>query len=97
MNISLLSRYAFFAGCVLATLLSLAFVQHPWAWPALIVFALLSAVGVRDLMQQEHAVKRNYPILGNIRYCSKASARRSASTCWKAIRTASPSPVRSAR
>ena len=68
MNISLLSRYAFFAGCVLATLLSLAFVQHPWAWPALIVFALLSAVGVRDLMQQEHAVKRNYPILGNIRY-----------------------------
>ncbi|WP_313086199.1 FMN-binding glutamate synthase family protein [Pseudomonas sp.] len=68
MNISLLSRYAFFAGCVLATLLCLAFLHHPWAWTPLVIFALLSAVGVRDLLQQEHAVKRNYPILGNIRY-----------------------------
>jgi len=66
MNLSLLSRYAFFAACVLLTLVSL-----PWLadlWPLTLLCGALSAVGVNDLRQSRHAVRRNYPILGNIRY-----------------------------
>ena len=33
-----------------------------------LVFAALSAVGVHDLLQPHHAVLRNYPILGHLRF-----------------------------
>ncbi|MBU1492173.1 MAG: FMN-binding glutamate synthase family protein, partial [Gammaproteobacteria bacterium] len=68
MNLSLLSRYAFFACCVLFTLVSLLFLQHEWLWPFTLLGAVLSLVGIGDLLQKRHAVRRNYPILGNIRY-----------------------------
>ena len=68
MNLSLLSRYAFFAFCVSFTLGSLAFIEHEWVWPLTLVSAALSVLGIGDLLQKRHAVRRNYPILGNIRY-----------------------------
>lgn len=68
MSLSLLSRYAFFAVCVIFTLASLPFIQHEWLWPFTLVTAVLSLIGVFDLLQSPHAVRRNYPILGNIRY-----------------------------
>ncbi len=68
MNISLLSRYAFFAGCVLFTLLSLLLLDHEWVWPFTLITATLSLIGIYDLRQSQHAVRRNYPVLGNIRY-----------------------------
>ncbi|MBM7060437.1 FMN-binding glutamate synthase family protein [Pseudomonas sp. UL073] len=69
MNLSLLSRYAFFAACVLFTLLSLPFLgAHDWLWPLTLLTGVLSLVGVNDLLQTRQAVRRNYPILGNIRY-----------------------------
>jgi glutamate synthase domain-containing protein 2 len=69
MSLSLLNRYAFFAFCVLFTLASVPFViGHPWLWMLVLLTALLSAVGLNDLLQSRHAVRRNYPILGNIRY-----------------------------
>ncbi len=66
MNLSLTNRYAFFAGCVLITLASL-----PWLgslWPLTLSTALLSLIGINDLLQTRQAVRRNYPILGNLRY-----------------------------
>ncbi|MFK0089369.1 FMN-binding glutamate synthase family protein [Pseudomonas sp. NPDC090755] len=68
MSLSLLSRYAFFAACVLFTLVSLPFLHHEWLWPFTLTTAILSLIGVFDLLQSRHAVRRNYPILGNIRY-----------------------------
>lgn len=68
MNLSLLSRYAFFAFCVLFTLVTLPFIHHEWLWPLTLLTALLSLLGIVDLLQNRHAVRRNYPILGNIRY-----------------------------
>lgn len=68
MNLSLLSRYAFFAFCVLFTLVTLPFIHHEWLWPLTLLTALLSLLGIVDLLQDRHAVRRNYPILGNIRY-----------------------------
>ena len=68
MSLSLLSRYAFFAFCVLFTLATLPFIEHEWLWPFTLVTGVLSLVGLLDLLQTPHAVRRNYPILGNIRY-----------------------------
>ena len=68
MSLSLLSRYAFFAVCVIFTLASLPFIEHEWLWPITLVTGILSLLGLFDLLQSRHAIRRNYPILGNIRY-----------------------------
>lgn len=66
---SFLSRYAFFIFCVLFTLGCLPFLAgHDWLWIVAGVSGVLSAIGLHDLLQRQHAVRRNYPILGNIRY-----------------------------
>lgn len=72
MSLSLLSRYAFFAVCVIFTLASLPFIHHEWLWPITLVTGVLSLIGIFDLLQSPHAVRRNYPILGNIRYLVEA-------------------------
>ncbi|WP_460420919.1 FMN-binding glutamate synthase family protein [Pseudomonas sp. ZL2] len=69
MKASLPSRYACLFGCLVFTLASLPFLSaHSWLWPLTLISALLSLVGLNDLRQSHHAVRRNYPILGNIRY-----------------------------
>lgn len=97
MSLSLLSRYAFFAACVLFTLASLPFTHHEWLWPFTLSTAILSLIGVFDLLQQRHAVRRNYPILGNIRYLVEAIRPEFASTCWRQTATPCRSPAPSAR
>ena len=73
MSLSLLNRYAFFACCVLFTLVSLPWLgAHAWLWPLTLISGLLSLVGVNDLLQTRQAVRRNDPILGNIRYLVEA-------------------------
>ena len=66
---SLLSRYSFFALCIILTciFLPLAF-ANPWLWIPGLLFLALTMVGCYDLWQKQHAIRRNYPILGNIRY-----------------------------
>ncbi|MGF6592378.1 FMN-binding glutamate synthase family protein [Pseudomonas sp. 2835] len=69
MKASLPSRYACLVGCLVFSVASLPFLSaHPWLWPLTLLCALLSLVGLNDLRQSHHAVRRNYPILGNIRY-----------------------------
>ncbi|MDF9618265.1 FMN-binding glutamate synthase family protein [Pseudomonas entomophila] len=69
MKDSLPSRYACLAACLIFTAASAPFLpEHTWLWPFTLVSALLSLVGLNDLRQSHHAVRRNYPILGNIRY-----------------------------
>jgi glutamate synthase domain-containing protein 2 len=72
MSLSLLSRYAFFALCLLLALGSVPFLQHEWAWPLALVGGVLSVVGIVDLTQTRQAVRRNYPVIGNIRYLVEA-------------------------
>ena len=63
------SRYACLIGCLSFTFVSLPFLPgHAWLWPFAAITALLSLVGLNDLRQTHHAVRRNYPILGNLRY-----------------------------
>ena len=52
-------------GLVFSLLLLLASGQGLWLF---LVFAAFSAVGVHDLLQTHHAVLRNYPILGHLRF-----------------------------
>ena len=62
-------RYTTFIVCVLATIAAL--IAAGWhsgfLWLAAAT-GFLSLVGVRDMLQKKHAILRNYPILGHIRY-----------------------------
>ncbi|WP_249729346.1 FMN-binding glutamate synthase family protein [Acidovorax sp. CCYZU-2555] len=44
------------------------FLSHSGVWPFTLITSALSLLGLFDLLQSAHAVRRNYPILGNIRY-----------------------------
>src|SRR5690554_2890260 len=69
MNLSLLSRYAFFVCCVLVAVISLPLLaRFGGLWPLTLLAVVLSLLGIIDLFQPRHAVRRNYPILGRIRY-----------------------------
>lgn len=46
--------------------------HHEWLWPFTAITLALSLLGIFDLLQSPHAVRRNYPILGNIRYLVEA-------------------------
>lgn len=62
-------RYGFFAGCVLLALVAaIASLVTLWALPFLAVFIGLSLLGVYDVVQTRHAILRNYPVLGHMRF-----------------------------
>ncbi len=63
------ARYAFMVLCAFGVLLALfSLVAFRAGWLALLVFAGLLAVGVHDLRQTRHAVLRNYPVVGHLRF-----------------------------
>jgi len=63
------SRYAAFASCIFLTLLCLPFIgRHSWWWLPVLVGVGLSMLGIHDLLQRQHAVLRNYPVSGHIRF-----------------------------
>ncbi|HUH59817.1 MAG TPA: FMN-binding glutamate synthase family protein [Candidimonas sp.] len=66
----LLTRYTAFYIAIAATvfffILGLA-ANGAWMIPAL-MFAAASVLGIWDLRQTHHAVRRNYPIIGNLRF-----------------------------
>ncbi|RYF71628.1 MAG: FMN-binding glutamate synthase family protein [Comamonadaceae bacterium] len=65
-------RYTVFFLCTAALAGSLAAVlidPHRWgAWTALAAAALLVAIGVHDVRQARHAILRNYPVVGHLRF-----------------------------
>jgi glutamate synthase domain-containing protein 2 len=69
MHYSLLSRYTTLALCVLVFLVSIVLMpDRSWLQPIAVVALLLSLLGLYDLVQPHHAVRRNYPVIGNVRY-----------------------------
>ncbi|MBT2321009.1 FMN-binding glutamate synthase family protein [Variovorax paradoxus] len=66
------ARYSAFALCVAGLGASLAAVlaaPQLWlAWISLVVFAALTGTGVHDLRQARHAILRNYPVIGHLRF-----------------------------
>ncbi|MFV0680878.1 FMN-binding glutamate synthase family protein [Ottowia sp.] len=62
-------RYSTLALCVLGLVLSLfTLIGFGRGLLALLVFGALVGVGVYDLVQQKHAILRNYPVLGHLRF-----------------------------
>lgn len=69
MSLSLLNRYATFVSCLLIAIVSASLLARwEWLWPIALASGILSLIGVIDLVQRQHAILRNYPILGHIRY-----------------------------
>ncbi len=62
-------RYSFMVLCAFGMLLSLySLVVFSVGWLPFIVFAALVGVGIHDLRQTRHAVLRNYPVIGHMRF-----------------------------
>jgi glutamate synthase domain-containing protein 2 len=62
-------RYSFMAFCAFGVLLSLfSLVIFNVGWLALLVCAVLTGVGVHDVRQTRHAILRNYPVIGHLRF-----------------------------
>ena len=62
-------RYSLLALCAFGTLLALfSLIVFQVGWLPLLVFGALTAVGVHDLRQTRHAILRNYPIMGHLRF-----------------------------
>ena len=58
--------YAVCLGCLVFGVVAL--IYGDWWWlPALLCLAL-SVLGAYDLRQTHHSVRRNYPVIGNLRY-----------------------------
>lgn len=66
----LFSRYAVLLAVFLASVLGLyMFANYGAGWLILFVPAfLLSLLGVYDLLQTRHSIRRNYPVIGNLRF-----------------------------
>ncbi|MEO5736217.1 MAG: FMN-binding glutamate synthase family protein, partial [Variovorax sp.] len=66
------TRYIAFALCVVGLLASLATVLlWPWLWRGwigLATFAVFTGTGIHDVRQTRHAILRNYPVIGHIRF-----------------------------
>ena len=63
------SRYLFFVLCILITVASLiGLVFSDWYWPLAIIFGALTLLGIRDVTQTRHTIRRNYPIISRLRF-----------------------------
>lgn len=51
---------------------ALAILHHPYWLFAFILFGPLILIGFRDMLQTKHAIKKNFPLIGNIRYMLEA-------------------------
>ncbi|RYF82945.1 MAG: FMN-binding glutamate synthase family protein [Comamonadaceae bacterium] len=69
---TLASRYTVFTLCVAGLVVCLAtalWLPHAWAaWLGTAVFAVLAGTGVHDVRQTRHAILRNYPVIGHLRF-----------------------------
>ena len=66
------SRYLALALCIAVFVVTLCMgAMGAWrvlVWPVMAVSGFLALVGIRDVIQTRHAIRRNYPILAHIRF-----------------------------
>lgn len=63
-----LARYAVFVASIAGLAVAASRLPSVWAYPFVLVSALLVGLGIHDLMQPLHSVRRNYPIVGRLRW-----------------------------
>ena len=63
------TRYAAFAFCVLGLLATaVSWLVFGQGLLAVLAFFALVVLGIRDLLQKRHAILRNYPVIGHLRF-----------------------------
>lgn len=60
--------FVFSSGVLLAAAAVLSALWYPWGLGALAPVLLFVALGTSDVFQKQHAVRRNFPVLGRMRY-----------------------------
>jgi len=66
--VPLSSMIIFTLALINAIILRIAYIGNPhWYW-ALLVFTPLFFLALRDVLQKEHAIIRNFPVIGHLRY-----------------------------
>lgn len=63
-----LTRFTALALCVVCAIVSGLYLPQPWAMPLFAISGSLTLVGLYDLAQPGHSVRRNYPIIGRLRW-----------------------------
>ena len=64
-----MARFSVFITTIVLALLSLAgLTLSPWFLLGVGLFGFLAALGAYDVVQKKHAILRNYPILGHMRF-----------------------------
>ncbi len=56
------------AALAVATGIGVAVSLPWWEWPLLTLVAFLVVLAIRDVVQRRHAIIRNYPVIGHLRY-----------------------------
>ncbi|MHA3842401.1 FMN-binding glutamate synthase family protein [Sphingomonas aestuarii] len=64
----LLTRFTMLGLCIISAIVSGIYFPAPWSIPVLTISTVLSLVGLYDLAQPLHSVRRNYPIIGHLRW-----------------------------
>lgn len=64
----LLTRFTALTVSSIATFVAGYYLPAVWSLPIFILGAALTAVGIHDLTQPLHSVRRNYPIIGHLRW-----------------------------
>lgn len=49
----------------------MAALHYPWLWFVPVIAGALVALGVADLIQPHHSIRRNYPVLGHVRWLAE--------------------------
>lgn len=62
-------RYSVFTTVIALTIFCLiGSIWFNWLFVLFIIFGALTALGVHDVLQNHHAVTKNYPLIGHIRF-----------------------------
>ncbi|KAA3649710.1 MAG: FMN-binding glutamate synthase family protein [Bacteroidetes bacterium] len=59
--------FAFAAIIVVSIILALSYLHHNFIWLLIIVLPLI-VVGIVDIVQTRHTIRRNFPVIGNFRF-----------------------------
>lgn len=66
------SRYSAFVLCITLFIVCALMARHwPWLWGLAAMFAALSILGAHDRLQRRHSIRRNYPVIGHIRWIAE--------------------------
>lgn len=64
----LLTRFSALGIALISTIVAGYYLPGVWGVPLFVIGAILSIAGIYDLFQPLHSVRRNYPIIGQLRW-----------------------------